>query len=138
MPTINLATNQCVGAEALVRWLHNNELISPDDFIPQIENTPLSGLLTYSIIEMIEQDLGAWLRQNENVHVGINIPPELLGRGGLEYAAIKCGLSDVAHKLILEITERGFPDDLGLVALQSVNGRAKVASMTLVREMLIC
>jgi len=127
MPTIDLASNQCVGAEALVRWVHNNELISPDEFIPLIENTALSGLLTYSIIEMVEQDLGDQLRKNENIHVGINIPPELLGRGGIEYAVIKSGLTDVATQLILEITERGFPDDLGLATLQRVNGRAKVA-----------
>jgi len=127
MPTIDLATNQCIGAEALVRWVHNNEFISPDEFIPLIENTSLSGLLTYLIIEMVEQDLGEWLRQNADVHVGINIPPELLGRGGLEYAAIKCGLVDVIDKLILEITERGFPDHIGLASLTNLNGRVQVA-----------
>jgi len=45
------------------------------------------------------------------------VPPEILGRGGLEYAAQKSGLYDVRHKLVLEITERGVPDQLGLHAI---------------------
>lgn len=127
MPTIDLKTKRCVGAEALIRWVKNGEYISPDEFIPIIENTPLSGLLTYWIIEEIASDLGNWLRSHEGVHVGINVPPELLGRGGLEYAAMKSGLIDVIDKLILEITERGFPDNLGLESLSSNNGRVKIA-----------
>jgi len=115
------------GAEALIRWRHNGETIPPDDFIPVVENTPYSGLITYWVIEEVARDLGEWLRENQNVHVGINIPPELLGRGGLEYAAMKSGLIDVADKLILEVTERGFPDSLGLEALVNINGRVKVA-----------
>ena len=64
---------------------------------------------------------------SEDVHIGINIPPELLGKGGLEYAANKSGLVKVVDKLIFEITERGFPDESGLEALSSNKGRVKVA-----------
>ena len=54
------------------------------------------------------------------MHIGINIPPEILGRGGIEYAAVKSGLREHAKQLIFEITERGIPDELGLEALNRI------------------
>jgi EAL domain-containing protein (putative c-di-GMP-specific phosphodiesterase class I) len=65
--------------------------------------------------------LGGWLRDHEHVHIAINIPPEILGRGGLEYAARKTGLTEVRRQLILEVTERGVPDRLGVAALQAAS-----------------
>lgn len=127
MPTIDLKTNRCVGAEALIRWKRGEEHIAPDEFIPDIEDSALSGLLTYWIIDQVAHEMGNWLRDTEGVHIGINIPPEVLGRGGLEYAALKSGLYEVVDKIILEVTERGFPDNLGLEALRSNKGRVKVA-----------
>lgn len=126
MPTISLEDNQCVGAEALIRWQCGDELIPPDDFISIVEDTAVSGLMTYSIIEQVASDLGDWLRANKGVHIGINIPPDVLGRGGLEYAATKAGLIDIADRLILEITERGFPDKQALESLE-FRGKTKVA-----------
>ena len=48
------------------------------------------------------------------------MPPEILGRGGIEYAANKSGLRAHAKQLVFEITERGVPDQLGLDALNSI------------------
>jgi len=127
MPTIDVASNKCVGAEALIRWNHDGEIIAPDEFIPLIENTSLSGLLTYWIFDEVAKDMGEWLHQHEGIHIGINIPPEIFGRGGLEYAALKSGLMKLADKIILEITERGFPDQLGLDAISSARTKVKIA-----------
>jgi sensor c-di-GMP phosphodiesterase-like protein len=115
----NLAIDaeRCVGAEALLRWQRAEGVEYPDDFIPLMENTPLSGLITYWVIDRVAIEMGDWLRQQDGVEMHINVPPEILGRGGLEYAAQKSGLHDVRHKLVLEITERGLPDQLGLHAL---------------------
>lgn len=127
LPTMSLVNNQCVGAEALARWQHHKEKILPDEFIPVIENTPVSGLLTYWVIEAVARDLGDWLKETDNIHIGINIPPDVLGRGGLEYAATKAGLMDVADKLLIEITERGFPDKQALDSLMGKQVRTKIA-----------
>lgn len=127
MPTIDVASKQCVGAEALIRWDYDGQIISPDEFIPLIENTSLSGLVTFWIFDEIAKDMGEWLHANEGIHIGINIPPEIFGRGGLEYAALKSGLMKLADKIILEITERGFPDQLGLDAISSARSRVKIA-----------
>jgi sensor c-di-GMP phosphodiesterase-like protein len=117
LPIVSLDQNICIGAEALLRWQRPDGVVFPDAFIPLIENTPLSGLITYWVIDQVALELGDWLRKHNGVELHINVPPEILGRGGLEYAARKSGLSDVRHKLVMEITERGVPDQLGLQAL---------------------
>lgn len=71
-------------------------------------------MLTYWVIETVSKELGGWLAANDDVHLSINVPPEVLGRGGLEYAAVKAGLGPFAHKLVMEITERSIPDRIGL------------------------
>jgi len=67
--------NCCVGAEALIRWQRPSEVVLPDDFIPLIENTPLSGAVTYWIIDKVAKELGTWLRTNNGVYLAINVPP---------------------------------------------------------------
>jgi sensor c-di-GMP phosphodiesterase-like protein len=116
-PVCSLKSNHCVGAEALIRWRRGSTVLLPDKFIPSVENTPLAGLLTYWVIETVGREMGFWLRANAGVHISINVPPEILGRGGIAYAATKAGLMDVAHKIVFEVTERGVPDKLGLQAL---------------------
>jgi sensor c-di-GMP phosphodiesterase-like protein len=118
LPLVAIPEGRCVGAEALVRWRRSDEVLMPNWFIPVIEETPVSGLLTYWVVETVAKELGDWLRRHDDVQLAINVPPEILGRGGLEYAAERAGLLDQTHKIVLEITERGFPDKLGALALQ--------------------
>ena len=47
----------------------------------------MSGVLTYWVIDTVAVELGKWLGGHEAVHISINVPPEILGRGGLQYAA---------------------------------------------------
>lgn len=119
MPTISLSDGRCTGAEALIRWRRSTGVVSPDNFIPLVENTPLSGLLTYWVIDTVAAEMGDWLRANPTASLSINVPPEILGRGGMEYVAGKCGLLELASQLILEITERGIPDLLGVEAINN-------------------
>ncbi|QDA57151.1 EAL domain-containing protein [Thermomonas aquatica] len=121
LPMVDLqAGDRCIGCEALVRWRRAGAVVPPLAFIPAIENTPVSGLLTYWVIDRMASELGDWLRAHEDVHVAINVPPEILGRGGLEYAAYKANLLKVRSRLLLEITERGAPDHLGLQELRAI------------------
>ncbi len=116
-PIVTLADARCVGAEALIRWRRGNVVLPAAAFIPLIENTPLSGRITYWVIETVAAELGAWLDAHADAHISINVPPEILGRGGLEYAAIRSGLHSRVTQIVLEITERGVPDRLGLETL---------------------
>ena len=127
MPTISLSDNRCVGAEVLIRWNHEGVIIPPDEFISAAEDTPCAGYLTYWVIERVGIELGEWLRENPHVHAGINIPPELIGRGGLLKAAEKAGLSDIKKQLIMEITERGVPDEIAIKAMQQFAHEVNIA-----------
>jgi len=116
-PIMRIDGKECLGAEALIRWRRGQEIIPPSVFIPVIENTMLSGQITYWLMETISQEVGEWLKKQERAFISINVPPEILGRGGLLHVASKCGLLDIADKLVMEVTERGIPDNLGLQGL---------------------
>ena len=119
-PIVSLADGACFGAESLIRWRRQNTILTASEFIPVTDNTPLSGMLTYWVIDTVAVELGDWLGGHERVHISINVPPEILGRGGLDYAATKSGLRARIRQLIVEVTERGIPDQLGLDALNSI------------------
>lgn len=123
LPTMDLANGRCVGAEALVRWRRGEVTLAASEFMPLVESTPLSGTLTYWVIDTVAAELSEWLGANPEVQIGINVPAEILGRGGLEYAARRSGLNARVNQIVLEITEHGVPDRLGLTALQAMAER---------------
>jgi sensor c-di-GMP phosphodiesterase-like protein len=120
-PIDSLQNGQCLGAEALVRWKRpDGSTLDASRFMPATDRTPLSGIITYWVIDTVAAELSDWLDSHPKAHISINIPPEILGRGGLDYAASKSGLRTRARQMILEITERGVPDQQGLDALNRV------------------
>jgi sensor c-di-GMP phosphodiesterase-like protein len=119
LPVVTLDRERCIGAEALIRWRCGSRIVQPAEFIPAIENTAVSGLVTYWVIDTVARELGDWLRHNPSFHLAINVPPEVFGRGGLEYAAAKSNILDLASQFVLEITERGIPDQLGIHEINS-------------------
>lgn len=128
-PIISLQDARCLGAEALIRWRRaDGTTLEAGRFMPSVDGTPISGRITYWVMDTVATELGEWLGSNPEASIAINIPPEILGRGGLEYAASKSGLKTLASQLILEITEHGVPDQLGIDALNMVPGTgARVA-----------
>ena len=123
LPTVSLADGRCTGAEALVRWRRAGHVVQPLDFIPTAENTPLSGLITYWVFDTVAAEMGDWLRATPDAHLAINVPPEIIGRGGMAYAAQKSGMLELAGQFVLEVTERGSPD---LQAIGAINAARKM------------
>lgn len=123
LPTVRLADACCVGAEALVRWRRGEDVLEAGAFIPWIENTPMSGRITYWVIETVAAELAEWLEAQGDVHISINVPPEIVGRGGIEHTMARSGLRDLAGQIVFEITERGVPDRLGLDTLNFAAAR---------------
>jgi sensor c-di-GMP phosphodiesterase-like protein len=120
-PIVSLQDGGCLGAEALIRWKRpDGSTLDAGGFMKSTDRTPLSGLITYWVIDTVATELNDWLDAHHQAHIAINIPPEILGRGGLDYAAKKSGLRARSGQLILEITERGVPDQQGLDALNRV------------------
>jgi len=117
LPTVALATGRCVGCEALARWRRPAGVVMPDEFVPLLQGSVVAGLLTYWVIETVARELGDFMRSQDDIVVGINVPPEILGRGGIAYAIDKAGLADCARKLMFEISAGRLPDELGVEAL---------------------
>ncbi|MCP1365227.1 EAL domain-containing protein, partial [Halomonas sp. BBD48] len=73
-PRVSMSTGGCVGAEALIRWNHPRlGTISPAEFIPLVEKTPLARALTDWVIRHAVAQAAQWHRQNLGIRVSINI-----------------------------------------------------------------
>jgi EAL domain-containing protein (putative c-di-GMP-specific phosphodiesterase class I) len=116
LPFVDMDSGLCIGAEALVRWRRPPIVVPPLEFIPMVDNTYLSGPLAYFVMEEISRELLDWLREND-AFISFNVAPEIIGRGGLAYVAGITGLADLRGKIVIEITERGVPDRIGIEAL---------------------
>ncbi|RUO63854.1 EAL domain, c-di-GMP-specific phosphodiesterase class I (or its enzymatically inactive variant) [Pseudidiomarina planktonica] len=73
-PQIDLRTGQCVGAEALIRWQHSTlGNISPAEFIPLVENTPLGRDLTDWVMKAAIAQTALWHQAGLPITVSVNI-----------------------------------------------------------------
>jgi sensor c-di-GMP phosphodiesterase-like protein len=116
-PIVSLAHGKCVGAEALVRLRTGDDRAPPPRFLPAAESGRVAGLLTYRVIELVGREMRDWMTRHPDVRVHINVPPHVFGRGGIEYALGKAGLLEHRTQIVLEVVERGIPDQLGIDAI---------------------
>ena len=111
-PIVDLATRQCIGAEALVRWKHQNRIVRPDHFIPLAEHRGLIQAITDQILDTILLELGEFLRRYRELYVSINLSaPDLVTRRFLE--RLTPALADARIRpaqIRIEATERCFLD----------------------------
>lgn len=110
-PIVELATNRCVAAEALVRLrASDGVLVSPDAFIPFFEETGEIGMLTDQVLEIVVREMGPLLCSNRSLHISVNVSASdiVSGRilGTLERVLANSGIEQ--QQVWLEMTERGF------------------------------
>ncbi|WP_028022881.1 EAL domain-containing protein [Enterovibrio calviensis] len=100
--------NKLHGFEALARWQHPHMgYVSPEIFIPEIENQQLSMLFTRYVFERVVEDMGP-LKLAKPYHLGVNVPPSFMCSDELD-ATLKTTLEAfqrVNLSLTLEVTER--------------------------------
>ena len=72
-PKVNMETKKLKGAEALCRWIKDNTIIPPKDFIPVLEiNTDICDLDFY-MLDHVCKDIRRWLDEGkEVVRVSVN------------------------------------------------------------------
>jgi EAL domain-containing protein (putative c-di-GMP-specific phosphodiesterase class I)/GGDEF domain-containing protein len=73
-PRIDLATGRMRSAETLLRWTHP-ELgdISPAEFIPVIESSPLVEPLTAWVLDASLRQIASWQRRGLDIGLSVNI-----------------------------------------------------------------
>jgi diguanylate cyclase (GGDEF)-like protein len=116
-PTVDVATQRVIGAEALVRWDHPTRgLVEPGAFIPLAEETGLIHPLGRWVLMEACQQLAAWsveLRPHDQLSVAVNLSPHQLGDPGLvdQVAATLASTGADPGRLVLEVTESALLED---------------------------
>jgi diguanylate cyclase (GGDEF)-like protein/PAS domain S-box-containing protein len=73
-PKVNMRTGVVIGAEALIRWQHPDKgLLLPAEFLPSIEDHPLSVELGEWVVDSALAQMEAWAAQGLHLPLSVNI-----------------------------------------------------------------
>ena len=67
-PKIDINSNTLCGGEALVRWLHEDNIIPPEEFIPVMEKNDSVCALDFYVLRHVCEDIKEWQKE------GLDIP----------------------------------------------------------------
>ncbi|WP_254073734.1 EAL domain-containing protein [Burkholderia sp. S171] len=111
-PIVDLTTRRCIGAEALVRWKHQDRIVRPDHFIPLAEHRGLIQAITDQVFDTVLLELGEFLQRYSELYVSINLSaPDLTSRRFLERLTPALAAANISPRQIrIEATERCFLD----------------------------
>jgi EAL domain-containing protein (putative c-di-GMP-specific phosphodiesterase class I) len=115
-PIVDLARGTMVGAEALVRWRVDGELVLADDFVPLAEESGLIAGIDANVLVRACHQAAQWracLGPADEFDLHVNLSPHHLHRpelvADIQRALRVSGLP--ARHLTLEITEPGLSHD---------------------------
>lgn len=66
-PMVDSSTNTLIGCEALARWIRNDEIVPPSDFIPTLEKSGLITELDFYVFEQVCRNLIRWKSDNKRL-----------------------------------------------------------------------
>ena len=107
-PKVDIRTGEIIGAEALCRWFHDEEIISPGEFIPVLEETLDICKLDFYMLDHVCRDIRRWLDSGHKVvRVSINMSRKhMLNNNLLEHMLKIIDRHNVPHSCIeIELTE---------------------------------
>ena len=119
-PKFDSQTQRAVSAEALIRWVVNDEFIPPSRFIPLAEQGHLMPEIDRLVIENACKIIRKWLDSGfEVLPLSINLSARyLFDDKTIAYIFEKVGEYDVPAQLIeVEVTEYGLIEDFEHTAL---------------------
>lgn len=107
-PKLNIASGAVVGAEALARWIHpQHGVITPDAFIPQLEQSGNIDGLTFLMLEKAASACRMFHNKGFQISISVNLSLVSLDDTNLAdriMKVVKAAEADPEH-IILEITE---------------------------------
>ena len=121
-PVIDLASRRCLGAEALVRWRRQDQIVRADSFIPIAEETGVVTLITQCVLAQVAADLPALLQCDRDFRIGINLSArDLQSQETLfRFRRLLASSGAAPANIVVEATESGFLQ--GTPAQDIVNG----------------
>ena len=109
-PVVDLDNGVCVGAEALVRWVHpEHGLLGPDEFIPVAEESGLIAELERQVLVTATCEASQWESPyGDPLTVSVNISAQHVMDGSVaaDVAAALAVSGLPASRLLIELTER--------------------------------
>ena len=73
-PKVDLKEYRLVGAESLCRWMKDGRVLSPDNFIPVLEQDNAICELDFYVLEHVCKDMRRWMEDGkEMVRVSVNL-----------------------------------------------------------------
>jgi len=127
-PIVELGTQRVQGVEALIRWRQaDGKLLLPGEFIEEVNRVGLIGDLGEWVLEAACKQLRAWLDNDIDLAMSINVSPRHLRQAGFDelvIEAVKRYQIPEGH-LMLELTEEVFVDS-GISSLYVLNEVRKV------------
>lgn len=118
-PRVSLDSEECSGAEALLRWRHPTlGEISPGEFIPLIENTPTAKPLTQWVLSHAIHQAAVWHQRGERLKISVNV------------SATNLEEEDFAVRLLDEMTRMALPSSALEIELteSALIGQGEVAA----------
>jgi diguanylate cyclase (GGDEF)-like protein len=77
-PIVDLRSGGVCAAEALVRRAHPDRLVTPSEFIPHVEQTPLVRALTLAVAADALGRVDEWERDGHHLDVAVNVPYRMI------------------------------------------------------------
>ncbi|HCY83573.1 MAG TPA: hypothetical protein DHV36_00395 [Desulfobacteraceae bacterium] len=116
-PKVKASSNQILGMEALVRWVHNGRIISPLAFIPLAEESGLIIPIGQMVLEFSCKRIRHWREvTGRDLKVAVNVSPrqfseddmsqlvkDVLGRTDLPAAALEL---EITESVLMQNPER--------------------------------
>ena len=121
-PKVDVYTGEIVGAEALCRWFHEDKILSPNDFIPILEQNTDICSLDFRILDLVCQDMHRWLKAGKHlIRVSVNLSRKhLMDLDLVDHILRIIDDNEVPHELIeIELTET--TTDVGFKDLKRVS-----------------
>ncbi|HME66272.1 MAG TPA: sensor domain-containing phosphodiesterase, partial [Streptosporangiaceae bacterium] len=117
-PIVELATSRVVGAEALVRWWRDGEVVTPREFLGAAEESGLIVPLGEWVLRQACAQGAAWRRASWDVGVAVNLSVRQITAPGFtaRVAAILAETGLPSTALTVEVNERILVEKDGLIA----------------------
>ncbi len=113
-PKVNLATDEVMGVEALLRWTHPTKgPIRPDTFISIAEQTGVIAPLTDDVLRKAARQLRIWMQEGRQLSVSVNISAANLTEGEFVERVRRIVTEEdaPAEYITLELTESAVMSD---------------------------
>ena len=112
-PIVEVPSRRLTGVEALVRWRHPERgLVSPLEFLPEVEATGLSRRLTFWVLREALLQSNVWRRDSAPVAVAVNLSVENLHDAHFRrFMELTLKVAGGPELLMMEVSSRALAGD---------------------------